>query len=245
MLRVVVILLILANAAYFAWTQGLLAPLGFATREQAESHRLQEQIQPDAIRLLNAPRTDSASPAPPAAPVSAPPPFPVETPSPEPQPAASPAPPDVTTACWRVGGYTPAQAATLRQALEAQTTLAGLWQMEEAQTSGRWIVYMGKLNDDQMQRKKTELRELNVEFREVRVAALSPGLALGTFSSEAAAQQGLAIVVRKGVRSARVAQERPEATVFALRLPAITDEQREAVDALGNALAGKKLQPCE
>lgn len=235
MLRVVVILLVLANAGYFAWTQGMLAPLGLSTQPQSESHRLQEQVQPEAIRLLNAPRNDTAS----RTPLTVPNPAPVEI------PASQPAPAVAATACWRAGGYTPAQADALRQALQAQAVLAGLWQMDEAQTSGRWIVYMGKLNDELMARKKTELREMNVEFREIRGGALGPALALGTFSTEAAAQQGLAMVTRKGVRTARVVQERPEATVFALRLPAVTDEQRAAVEALGEVLAGKRLAPCE
>lgn len=235
MLRLVVILLVLANAGYFAWTQGLLAPLGLSTQPQSESHRLQEQVQPEAIRLLNAPRNDTAS----RTSLTVPNPAPVEIPAPQPAPAVS------ATACWRAGGYTPAQADALRQALQAQAVLAGLWQLDEAQTNGRWIVYMGKLNDELMARKKTELREMNVEFREIRGGALGPALVLGTFSTEAAAQQGLAIVTRKGVRTARVVQERPEATVFALRLPAVTDEQRAAVEALGEVLAGKRLSPCE
>lgn len=238
MLRLVVILLVLANAGYFAWTQGLLAPLGLSTQVQSESHRLQEQVQPEAIRLLNAPRTDTASRTPPTVQAAAP----VETSAPQ---TAAPVASPPATACWRVGGYTPAQADALRQALQGQPALAGLWQLDEAQTSGRWIVYMGKLNDELMARKKTELKEMNVEFREIRGGVLGPALALGTFSTEAAAQQGLAIVTRKGVRTARVVQERPEATVFALRLPAVTDEQRAAVEALGEVLAGKRLSPCE
>ena len=52
---------------------------------------------------------------------------------------------------------------------------------------------------------------------------------------------GVFQITRKGVRTARVVQERPEATVFALRLPAVTDEQRAAVEALGEVLAGKRL----
>jgi hypothetical protein len=239
----VVILLVLANAGYFAWTQGWLAPLGFSIQEQAESHRLQEQIQPEVIRLLNAPRKDSPNTPPAPAPAPTPMAKQVSAPDAADVPAAASAAP--ASACWRAGGYTPTQAAALRQALQAQAALAGLWQMDEAQTSGRWIVYMGKLNDELMPRKKAELKEMNVEFREIRGGALGPALALGTFSTEAAAQQGLAIVTRKGVRTARVVQERPEATVFSLRLPAVTDEQRAAVEALGEVLAGKRLAPCE
>jgi len=57
MLRWVIWLLVLANAGYFAWTQGYLAPLGLVPQEEREPERLQAQIQPDTLRLLNAPRS--------------------------------------------------------------------------------------------------------------------------------------------------------------------------------------------
>lgn len=237
MLRLVVILLVLANAGYFAWTQGMLAPLGLSTQVQSESHRLQEQVQPEAIRLLNAPRTDTASRTPPTVQAAAP----VETPAAQ---TAVPVAAPPATACWRVGGYTPAQADALRQALQGQPALAGLWQLDEAQTSGRWIVYMGKLNDELMARKKTELREMNVEFREIRGGALGPALALGTFSTEAAAQQGLAIVTRKGVRTARVVQERPEVRGQLLRLTRVDSALKAQLESLKPQLEGRVLQAC-
>ena len=36
MLRLAVIALLLANAGYYAWSQGLLRPLGYAPQEQSE-----------------------------------------------------------------------------------------------------------------------------------------------------------------------------------------------------------------
>jgi hypothetical protein len=99
-------------------------------------------------------------------------------------------------------------------------------------------------NDEQLERKKTELRGLKVAFREVSAPGLSPGLALGTYSSEASAEQALQELARTGVRTARVAQERAESINLTLRLPAITPAQRRAVAGLGAPLAGRPLQPC-
>ena len=251
MLRVVVILLVLANGVYFAWTQGLLHSLGMQPPEQAESHRLHDQLRPEAIRLLNAPPSAVPStPAAPEAPVvatttesSAPaaPAVPVEAARTE----APPVVPPETRRCWWAGNFNTEQTTLLRKALGMLPDLKDQWQLNPIQANGRWIVYMGRLNDELMARKKAELREMKVEYREVRVAPLSPGLALGTFSTEAAAQQGLAIVTRKGVRTARVEQERPETTVYVLRLPAITDQQRASLDLLGDALAERTLQTCD
>jgi len=244
MLRVAVWLLLVANALYFAWTQGWLASAGLAPAQQREPQRLNAQIRPEALRLLNGPRGTEA----PAAPLPSPVADGAATPADAVASGAGlPAPVSDTasTACWQAGGFTPPQAEGLRSALTALALPAGSWQLDEQRTGGRWVVYMGRYSEELMVRKKTELKELGVEFREVSVPALAPGLALGTFSSEAAAQQALKDLSKKGVNTARVAQERPEGSAFSLRLPAATDAQRDLVAALGAPLAGKTLQRCE
>lgn len=52
MLRLIVLLLLLANAAYFAWSQGMLAAWGLAPAQQSEPQRLEQQIKPQAVRIL-------------------------------------------------------------------------------------------------------------------------------------------------------------------------------------------------
>ncbi len=63
MLRLLVLLLLLANGAYFAWSKGLLAVYGLAPASQSEPQRLEQQIRPEAIRILSTPGAASASPA--------------------------------------------------------------------------------------------------------------------------------------------------------------------------------------
>lgn len=53
MLRALVILLLLANAAFFSWTRGWLAgPLGLDPDADREPQRLQAQLHPEALRPL-------------------------------------------------------------------------------------------------------------------------------------------------------------------------------------------------
>lgn len=273
MLRWVVIALLLANAVYFAGTQGHLATLGWpATADVGEPQRLERQVDPQRLRLLNGPRgaepppapvqgsapTAGALPAAPAAQQPAEPPLPtpsepapaVVTASAE-APASTPAsPPTVSavaeaTACWQAGGFTDEQAELLRAEMRLLGLASGAWQLNEVRSPGRWIVYMGRYdNAAQANRKKAELRELGVTFRDVGTPGLAPGLALGTFSSEEAAREGLQQTERRGVKTARVAQERAESLTFTLRLPAITDAQRQRIDSLGPAMAGRSLQRC-
>ena len=53
MLRLLVLVLLLANGAYLAWSQGQLQPLGLAPAQQSEPHRVTQQIKPEAIRVLS------------------------------------------------------------------------------------------------------------------------------------------------------------------------------------------------
>ena len=231
MLRVAAILLLLANLAYFAWTQGHLASVGLAPIEAREPERLQAQIQPETLRLLNGARNEAAVGDPTT----------VATESPE---TAPPAPAEPEGTCWQANGFTPAQANNLGVALSKLGLADGQWRLTEVRSTGRWVVYMGRYNDEQMEKKKAELRELKIEFREVSLPGTGPGLALGTFSSEEAVQQALKDVARKGVRSARMAVERPETLSLSLRLPAITEAQLASIQGLGDVLAGKTLQGC-
>lgn len=255
MLKWAIWILVLSNAGYFAWTQGYLDGLGMAPQDQREPARLQEQIKPEQLRLLNGPRTPAepappaptpaatgtAEPTPPVATVAAPTP-PAAPPVPTPSPLAEgPGP----RSCWQAAGFTASQTELLR----AELALLGLppsrWQLNEVRSAGRWIVYMGRYdNEAQLERKKAELRAMGVSFREITGNGLAPGLALGTYSSEVAAQQALQQAERGGVRTGKVAQERADAVSFTLRLPAITASQRAAVDGLGDAMAGKTLKPC-
>jgi len=59
MLRLALLTLLLANAGYFAWSQGLLTAWGLAPAQQSEPQRVEQQIRPESLRVLSAgePRT--------------------------------------------------------------------------------------------------------------------------------------------------------------------------------------------
>ncbi|WP_374522080.1 SPOR domain-containing protein [Hydrogenophaga sp.] len=232
MLRALVALLLVANLAYFAWTQGHLGNLGLQPQQTGEPQRLAQQVKPEAIRLLNGPKAEA--PAPEQTPVAA-----------DTQAAAALSPAAEPTACYEATGFTPAQAELLRAELRLLNWGAEAWQLTEQRSAGRWIVYMGRYESaEQATRKKAELRALGVEYRDVNTPGLTPGLALGTYSSEEAARTALRQVEGAGVRTARVVQERPDSLSHQLRLPAITEAQREQLTGLREAMAGKALQRC-
>jgi hypothetical protein len=70
MLRLFVLILLLLNSLYFAWSQGFLAELGLAPEQQTEPRRLQQQIQPEALRLLSPEELPTAPAQEPSVPAS-------------------------------------------------------------------------------------------------------------------------------------------------------------------------------
>jgi hypothetical protein len=226
MLRLLVLVLLLANAGYWAWSQGLLAAYGLAPAVQTEPQRLATQIRPEAMRLLtpdDAKKIESG----PSRTASAPPAGDAQAPE-----------------CLQAGVFTDEQTASLRSTLETSMP-PGSWQLESSVEPARWIVYMGKYSSDEaLAKKRAELRQLGVAFRPVTNAALAPGLALASFPAQADAEKELARVATKGVRTARVIQERAELRGQILKVAAVDDAVRAQIEALKPQLGGKALQSC-
>src|SRR5689334_5423093 len=119
MLRLIVLLLLLANGGYYAWSHGLLLPWGVGPLQQSEPQRLQQQIQPEAVRILLAEDLRRV----------------------QDQVAQGPRPAE----CMASPMLDEAQVTQLRAPL--QTWPAGSWNFETVVEPPRWIVYMGKYPD--------------------------------------------------------------------------------------------------
>lgn len=235
MLRLAVIVLLLANAGYYAWSQGWLHSWGLAPVEQSEPQRLAQQIRPETLRILQARET------PPVAPSAASEATVSPAPSPAPAPAATTA---SATVCLQAGTLDQRQADAVRTAAAALPQ--GSWKLESTPIPGRWMVYMGRFADDEaLDKKRAELRARKVPFDRPNNSTLEPGLSLGRFATEEAAQRALTTLSNQGVRTARVVVERAEAPGFTLRLPALDSATRAQVETqLRPALGEKTLRTC-
>lgn len=218
MLRLIVLALVLLNGVYFAWSQGLLQGLGFAPTQQTEPQRMAQQIKPEALRLLT----------------------PQELRQPQaPAPAAA-----KPTECLQAGLFGEAQGEPLRAALAAGLP-TGSWALEDVRVPARWIVYMGKYaSPEELVKKRLQLASLNLKFEPLLSPALSPGLSLGGYETQAQANTALQAFSQRGVRTARVLQERAEVRGFTLKLPVVDEALKVRLEALTPALAGKRLSPC-
>lgn len=238
MLRLALIALLLANAGYYAWSQGLLKDWGFAPQEQAEPQRMNQQIKPETLQILrvNPGKTSASSSSSPSSPASG-----AAAPVADAASSAAPTPGD-SAECLQAGVFDERQAEALRSAAAALP--AGSWVLDPTAVPGRWMVYMGRFEDlEALDKKRAELRARKVDHDRAG-GTLEYGLSLGRFSSSEAAERELANLAGRGVRTARVVQERPDAPGFTLRLPAVTDALRPQLDALRPAMAGKALRAC-
>ena len=111
MLRLLVVVLLVANAAYFAWAQGYLQSQGLAPQGESEPQRLEQQLQPQGLRVLS-PSESRAKVA-----------------------AAAPEPP----ACLQTGVLDEALLPKLRTAA-TEALPQGSWWLENAVVPARWIV---------------------------------------------------------------------------------------------------------
>ena len=145
--------------------------------------------------------------------------------------------------CLQAGPLEEARIFALRTQLESWP--ASSWFVDTMVEPARWIVYMGKYSGvEQVARKRAELRQLGVSFEALSNPELEPGLSLGGYPTQQAANERLEVLAERGVRTARVIQERPDVRGSRLMLPAVDDNLRPRLDELKAALGSRPLRPC-
>jgi hypothetical protein len=258
MLRLLVLFLIVANGLLYLWSSGYLDAWGLkSTNSQSEKHRLEEQIEPERIVILppssaTAPLPVKTNPAPttsstaaPAATASSALPAAAATQAQAAATLTSPAP----TMCLTAGVFNDKQISLLKQTLATKLPTLG-WRFEVTNVPAKWIVYMGKYaNTKERDLKKSQLDQIKVRYELLNTGNLEPGLSLGSFATQAAANQSLQQLVKQGVRTARVLQESPEQKGQSLVVSNLDAAARSQLDALyatmATTLANKPLQPCK
>ncbi len=218
MLRALIALLLLANLAFFAWTQGWLdGVVGVRSTGDREPERLLRQVRPELIRILP-PGAASANATAGAA----------------------------ATSCLEAGPFGDADVAAAQAA--AQTTLpAGSWVTVNTEQPGSWIVYMGRYTStDALAKKEDELKRRKLSYDVLRDnPTLAPGLALGRFDARGAATQALDRLTQQGVRTARVVELTPASTRHVLRVEKADAALAARLLALQADGLGKGFAACE
>ena len=252
MLRAFVLLRVLGNLGFYAWSHGYLRAAGLGPADVTEPQRLTQQIHPErlSVSVVQAPTSAAAPASAPAA--SAPSAQPGAAAS-----AASAAQAAVTAAasslagnasklCLQVGPYI-----TVGPAVGAALRAAGLAPVEKKQAlNPQWMVLMGPFPDTAtLNRKLGELQRLGLKDGTYTPVTdrpdYMPGISLGVLATEAAAQQELAQMQAKGVNSAHVVQRNAGMKSTFWVLDDMTPAQAATLRKLSaSALKDKKPEAC-
>ena len=230
MLRFALLVLLIANAGYLAWSQGWMATLGWAPEVQSEPYRLKQQVRPDVLSIV-VPEAPTAAASIPTGQPSAPA-EPLEEVLPE------------ATVCLQTDSMDEAQSKALQNKLLNSDLPSSSWEMVSSSTAGRWMVYLGKFpNEMALEKRRAELRVRKISFDRAG-GSLELGLSLGRFSTEEAATRELSHMLNQGIRGARVVQERAPQTLYTLRLSQATAAQRHILQTLQPTLNGQTFRSC-
>ena len=263
MIRFAIVLLLLANAGYYAFSHGMLRSMGWVPENPAEPERMQQQVNPEALRIMTREEMEQAQKqvqgaAPAAEPSANGAPEAAGKPAAEPDKTAE-KPADKTAdklaeklaekpekpekkECLVAGSFDAKQVEALR--LQLAKLPEGSWKLDSSTSAGRWMVYVGKFSSqDALDKRRDELRALDISTDRARLASLEPGISLGRFSTEEAAERHLATIGKKGVSGAKVVVDRPEAISYTLRLPRIDAATKKRVQSW-HVMDGKDLQAC-
>lgn len=221
MLRALVVLLLLANLAFFAWTQGWLTGItGVGPEGERDPERLKRQVHPEVIRILPPGSVPASAPA--------------ET--------TSAAATTVAVACLESGPYSATELPAAEGVLKASLPAGASWAVQDIERPGVWLIYMGKYaNREALEKKVAELKRFDVSSEPVRSSPeLEPGLSLGRFDNRAQADARLADLSKLGVRTARVINITPPAPAHTLRFTQADAGLQRTLASLKGKLPGEK-----
>ncbi len=224
MLRVLLVLVVLANLAFFGWVRGWLEPTWpVPDQGEREPERVAAQVRPEAIVVL-APRAASAA-------VSA---------------ARAAA-----AVCLEAGPLNDADIAAAEAALSPLQLPEGAWRREAGPQPPLWLVYAGRVVDPSVRKvREDDLRRRGLTFEVIDAPAdLAPGLVLSRHATQQEAEAATAAVAASQPASAplknlKVMSLPPPPQQHWLRVARADPDQQARLQALpGSALAGG-FKPC-
>lgn len=224
-MRLLFLLLLAANLAFFAWMRFLAPPDPAVDRLP-----LTQQLDPGKLRSVTA--GELAKAPPPAAPPAAP----------KPKPAAPPP----LLACLEWGSFGPADATRAAQRLEPLALGARLAQVRGEETAGWWVHIPPQANRAGALRKAAELKKLGVAdyFVVQEEGRWRWALSLGVFRAEDAAKAHLEALRAKGVKSALIGQRETRVPKVWFQVRAIEPALHARLQELAREFEGAALHEC-
>jgi hypothetical protein len=215
------LLLLLANLGFFTWIY-----FG-AGRASDEPQLMEQQLNPQAIRLLR-PDQVAALAAERAK-----------------QTAKSP-PKATVAACLELGAFIPGDVARVQQALEPLALGSRLSLRRVEEIASYWVFMPPQRNRQAANQKAAELKKLGVEdfFIVQEDPKFRFAISLGVFKTQEAAQSRLAELRAKGVRTARVGPRETSVQKVYFTVREVPDALASRLNELRQSFAGSELKAC-
>ncbi len=216
MLRALVVLLILANLAFFGWVRGWLgAPPRHAEREP---ERLLAQVRPETLNVLPPKAATAAVQAARAAALS----------------------------CLEAGPFSDNDVISAEALLVASQLNEGTWLRVDGAPPPVWLVFAGRYPEPALRKaREDDLKKLKLSFELIdRPADLAPGFVLSRQASKEDAQAWIDSRANIALKGLRVVQLPVTASAWRLRVPRADTALTEKIQALpAEAMAGG-FKPC-
>lgn len=217
MLRPIVLLLLLLNLGFLAWSQGWVERLGFTPAHSGhEPERLKRQVAPDSIKVLAA--TAPASVAAPAQPICL---------------ESAPLTDD--------DGLRAAKAA-----LEQAGVPASAYTDQRTDVAGEWAVATIRMpNADFQARKEATLKRLHIAFEPLTgFPDEDPSLLISRHDSEAAAQKALDALSKHFIKGLRVLPLSAPSSTHRLRIEQADADLQNRLAKLTSPALGSGFARC-
>jgi len=222
--KTVSFLLLLANLGFFAWIYFR------ADRASDEPQLMEQQLNPQAIRLLSADQVAALA---------------AERTKQTAERAKSP-PKVALAACLELGPFNPGEVARVQQAFEPLALGSRLSQRRAEEIASYWVFMPPQRDRQAVNRKAAELKKLGVEdfFIVQEDPAFRFAISLGVFKTEEAARSRLAELRTRGVRTARVGPRETSVQKVYFTVREVPDAQVSRLNDLRQSFAGSELKDC-
>ena len=217
MLRGLVLLLLLANALFFAWARGWLGPAPHHAEREPE--RLAAQVRPEALKLLPPVAASAAVQAARAAAV----------------------------ACLEAGPFTETDLAVAEATLINARLPEGSWARADGGAGPQWLVYAGRYPDQPLRSSREEdLRKLKLAYELITAPPdLAPGFVLSRHPTREEAQAWLDARSTPALRGVRLVQLPGGAMRTRLRVARADIDTAERLKAMPADLLAGGFKPCQ
>jgi len=218
-MRLAFLLLVLANAAFFAWTRYYAAG-----EPAADANPLARQVDPEKLKIVP----------------------PGELRVPPPAPKSGPAAPAALAGCLEWGSFTLADYPRAEKALEPLALGNRVAQRRTEEIAGWWVFLPPQGSRQGAIRKSVELKALGVEdyFIVVDEGEWRWALSLGVYRTEDAAYARLAALRAQGVRSALVAPRETVVPKVWLQVKGIDPALEARLKDLARQIEGSEVRSC-